>query len=265
MNDDETLNNITYGNLKQWLTSTYVEHVAQIDKRLTKEIGNIKKDLTDTKSDLVNTNAEIQKSKKEFTDFKKSTQNDISSFQLRTKALDDETTKQKTVNDNNLKYLINIDRNDRRQNVIIFGVPEGNIELKINDEGLKTDFEKCKGILNYIGAPLFQKIIEMFRLGKPTEGKVRPIKVKFPSSAPATAVLKDAKKLKNLENCKIYIKPDKTKAEIAEYQRLGKRKQELQLSYPKEEGGVDRVVLQKGSLLVDGVAVDQFNSVQTLF
>ena len=46
---------------------------------------------------------------------------------------------------------------------------------------------------------------------------------------------------------------------------MGKRKQELLQQYPVDEGAPSRVVLDKGVLKLDGVVVDEFKAVQTLF
>ena len=64
---------------------------------------------------------------------------------------------------------------------------------------------------------------------------------------------------------KIFFKPDKTLKEREEYQRLLKRKNELIASHPTEEGGENRVVLQKGVLTVDGVVTDRYKTPQTIF
>ena len=64
---------------------------------------------------------------------------------------------------------------------------------------------------------------------------------------------------------KASIKPDKTKAEVAEYKRLGKRKTELEGQYLTRDGDDKRVVLEKGVLKVDGVQVDEYKSTQSLF
>jgi hypothetical protein len=272
-NDDDTLNTISFGTLKSWLTATYAQHVAEIDKRLTKEINEVKKDLQVTKNTVATTNTELQKLKSDFTEYKKTTNKSVGSLEQKTTALQDVTTKTKTVCDNNLKYLINLDRNLRRQNVILFGVPEMNTNLCINGEESATDRDKCNAILRYIGTPEISETTEMFRLGKPVPAKVRPIKIKYSSSASASTVLKEGKKLKDLVDNKIYVKPDKTKKEIEEYQRLGKRKDELKEQYPvaevdeddEEQERRERVVLEKGVLTVDGTEVDRFKSVQTLF
>ena len=63
----------------------------------------------------------------------------------------------------------------------------------------------------------------------------------------------------------IYCKPDKSKGEQTEFQRLGKKKTELLLKYPTPEDGNPRVVLEKGSLKVDNVEVDKFTPARSLF
>ena len=265
-NDDETLNNITFGTLKQWLTTTCVENVAHIDMRLSKEISNIKKDLEVTESNIANTNTEIQQVKKEFSEFRKSTRNEVTSLEARTKALEDRVEKQKNVSDNNLKYLINADRNERKLNNVIFGVPEIGNNLELNGRAFITDRKKCGAIFEYIGGPVNEQVFkDMFRLGKLDAVKTRPIKIRLSSNNEVSSILKESQKLKDLVNLNIYIKPDKTKAEVTEFQRLGERKQELLNMYPVvEENILSRVVLKNGILTVK-VEVDKFKLPQTLF
>ena len=52
---------------------------------------------------------------------------------------------------------------------------------------------------------------------------------------------------------------------MTEFQRSDKRKQELLQQYPVDEGAPSRVVLDKGVLKLDGVVVDEYKAVQTLF
>ena len=54
-----------------------------------------------------------------------------------------ETTK------NLLKYIVNIDRNSRRKNVIIFGLSEDYVI--INDTSCSNDINKTQTLLQYIG------------------------------------------------------------------------------------------------------------------
>ena len=63
----------------------------------------------------------------------------------------------------------------------------------------------------------------------------------------ASTVLKNSHKLNNLkaEGQVIYIKPDKSKSEVTEFQRLGKKKQELLKQYPTVDENNPRVVLKR--------------------
>ena len=109
------------------------------------------------------------------------------------------------------------------------------------------------------------EIRELFRLGKKdnqSEDKIRPLKVRMLTSTSVTAILGAAKKLKNLEDYKIYVKPDKTKGEREEFTRLGKKKEQLLQEYDND---AERVKLEKGVLYVDNVEVDRYKSVQSLF
>ena len=256
LDESETLNNVTFGALKAWLTYTNNNLVANVEQRLTDNINSVKKELDESKKT-------VEKLEKELKEVKKSTEK-IPDIEDKVKKLQESSGKQKTVGDNNLKYLINLDRNDRRQNVVLFGVPENGTDLDTNGTPSTTDQEKVNALSGFIGAPI--ETSSFFRLGKPgDDGKVRPIKVKCSSSEAATAILKEAKKLKDLPNHTIYIKPDKTKSEVAEYRRLGQRKIDLEKDYPVAAGEDPRVVLEKGVLKVDGVKVDEFKSVQSLF
>ena len=79
-------------------------------------------------------------------------------------------------------------------------------------------------------------------------------------------ITKKSKKLKDLgDGINIYIKNDKTKAEREEFQRLGKRKDDIAKQYPKADEQPDRVILERGVLKLDGVEVDRYKSPQTLF
>ena len=167
-----------------------------------------------------------------------------------------------------MKYLINLDRNQRKRNVILFGVKEDE-NLQIGPNSADSDSKKCNMLLDYIGCSKEVNVIDSFRLGRDVQAdKPRPIKLTFSEKWMASEILSKTVKLNELKqnNGKnIYIKPDKTKGEVTEFQRLGKEKTKLLEKYPPGEDGNTRVVLQKGSLKVDGVEVDKYNPVQTLF
>ena len=245
VDDDEPLSNISFGTLKAWLELANNSLVAQVEQRLNDNINSVKRDLAETKKT-------VEKLDKELKECKKSTSK-VASLENQVKEIEDSTKSLKKVSDDNLKYLINLDRNERRQNIVIFGVPEDGKNLDIGGTISTTDDEKFSAISDFVGTPLRNEISAIFRLGKVPvdEDKVRPIKVKCVSSTIASKILKESKKLKDLPNYTIYIKADKTKGEVEEYRRLGGRKTQLMEEYPVNDGDEPRVVLEKGIPLVN--------------
>ena len=225
-----------------------------VKEEMKVELGDIKKDASELKK-------EVAKNKQSVA----SCSSRVDRVDEAITKLQDEQKQDSSISKNNLKYLINLDRNVRRQNILIFGVPEGDLEIDGNTAA--TDNEKCEllfGVMN-IREVCRNAIKEMFRFGKLDDanpGKCRPIKVRFISSAPATAALNAKQKLNDLVGHTIYIKPDKTKAEQEEFKRIGKRKTDVLQEYNND---AERVKLTKGVLYVDGVEVDRYKSVQTLF
>ena len=171
----------------------------------------------------------------------------------------------KETTNNLLKYIVNIDRNSRRKNVIILGLSED--DVIINDTSCSNDKNKTQTLLQYIGVEYEHQICDIFRLGTKDDNndRIRPLKVCFNNSSITGKVLKKCKALKNLDSFSIYIKPDKSLKERQEFDRLNKRKNNLLLQYPTVEESPPRVTLLRGSLKVDGVEVDNYNSPQSIF
>ena len=128
-----------------------------------------------------------------------------------------------------------------------------------------ADTDKTK--LDYFLRDLKCKLPEFqfFRLGEKSNDKPRPIKMIFQSENTVTAILSNSKILKDYTDLIVYVKPDKTKADVQEYQRLGKRKEELIKANPTTNGGELRVKLQKGILSLDGIKIDSYQSPQSIF
>ena len=123
---------------------------------------------------------------------------------------------------NNLKYLVNHDRNSRRCNVMLFGVPE-NEDMMINGIEAAGDKEKIDVLLDYIRVKDDVEILSFARLGKPAEedeeeDKKRPIKIVLKNSEMAALITANAKLLRPLDRM-IFLKPDKTVKEREEFQR----------------------------------------------
>ena len=253
IDDEKSMGDISFGDFKAWMTN---ELRALVHEMVVEE-------MTETKKEVEN----LKKKNKELSDQLTAVDNKAAELKKEVAAVKASLKDVKDTTDNNLKYLINVDRNARKHNVILFGVQEeGN--LTIGPTTAATDQEKCELLLEYIGCPN-TNIVDSFRLGKEvTPDKPRPIKISFSEKNMAFDVQGNTKKLNDLKDShreNVYIKPDKTKAEVAEFQRLGKKKEELLKKYPTVDDENPRVVLAKGSLKVDEVEVDKYQPVQSLF
>ena len=256
IDDNKPMGDLTFGEFRTWFKCELNTLVRQI----------VLEELQTTKDDL-------EKLQKEHKDLEKKVGDFERRFEEKTKKMEKDITDNKeqckkvnTVTNNNLKYLINLDRDRRKHNVVVFGVKEDE-DLKIEGKTAGNDTEKTKLIIDFLGCS-HVKTVDMFRLGKDVSDKPRPIKLTLASKDMAFSILTNAKKLKPLKDSQdlnIYCKPDKSKSEQNEFQRLGKKKAELLLQYPTPEGQDPRVTLQKGSLQVDSVEVDKYEPTQTLF
>lgn len=150
---------------------------------------------------------------------------------------------------------------------MIFGVPERE-NLVVNQTEANSDESKIDALLRQMQVQEKVQIMSHTRIGKPSEPEAedscRPIKLVLKNSSMAYIITANSKLLKPL-NQKIFCKPDKTAKEREEFQRLLKKKNECLLTHPSGEEGVERVVLKKGVLTVDGAVVDRYNTPQTIF
>ena len=251
--DDKPLSEITVAKFRELMRD---DMLPLITATVAKEVEPIKADIVDLKSKYNTISNNL-------TDAVKKLELKIDNLKKPVTANTEACKANKVVSDNNLKYLTNIDRNNRRKNVVIFGVPE-NDDLKINDEDASSDGDKCKVILKYLNYQ--REFIDSFRVGLPNEeGRPRPLKVSFAHKDFAAAVLAKSSLLKDLTDLNIYINSDRTKSEQVEFKRLGTKKKDLLKKYPTTDPNNPRVTLKKGSLQVDGAEVDKFEPAQTLF
>lgn len=228
-----------------------------VSRKVKEETGTLSKEILSVKNENKLMNDELKKLKIQ-----------VDALVEEVKEMKNENETLKKTGDNNLKYLVNLDRNIRRSNIMVMGVSEST-SLKINPHGREstTDKDKITDLLNYLEVNDQVEIVNSFRCGKEadeSEGKIRPIKIEMKNGEMVGLILSKAKKLKDL-NLKIYFKPDKTVKEREEFQRLFEKKKELMISHPTDEGNDDRVTLIKGVLKVDGRIVDRYNSPQTIF
>lgn len=98
------------------------------------------------------------------------------------------------------------EREKRASNIIVFGFPETNgCSL---DERNTEERKEVAALLNSVDDRIQADEVRIYRLGKPQDGKVRPIKVVFKDRETAVQVLKQKKKLDSSRG--IYIKSDLT-------------------------------------------------------
>ena len=266
-NPEDTLGTIKFKDFVEWMLEVFAKRV---NESVTSELAECKKQLADTKKDLADARKELATAK-----------SDIQSQETKLKTLNDDHEKSKKCSKDNLRYLINHDRNVRQRNVLLFGLPDED-EVTLGEETFESDRDAVQHIFEKLGVSGEIKMTDFFRLGKKEvrendeendeeedeRPRCRPVKICFESSNMTKCVLSNSSKLKDKfgEDVKIYIKPDKTKAERDEFSRLGKKKNELLLRHPvAAENGDPRVVLKNGRLLVDNAQVDCYNTPQTLF
>ena len=109
-NFDDTLGDIKFGDFANWMTTVLVKCFKNL---YAQENADIKKSLKDTKTELEATKKELSKTKSDLESAKKNISDLNKKHDNVLKCCQD-----------NLKYLINHDRNFRRKNVILFGLPE---------------------------------------------------------------------------------------------------------------------------------------------
>ncbi len=251
INPDSMLSELSVRDFKNWFRSE-IDDIVQ--SKVDQATANIKTDVDTVKASAKTANDEVTKLKTTVQNLKKSLE-DVTA----------ETEQWKKTCSNNLKYLVNHDRNQRRCNVMVLGLEE-EVDLTINNETTNSDEEKINSLLKFIGVGAETvEICSSFRCGKAGGEGIRPIKVILKKGDMAQRIISKAPQLKTL-NKKIFIKPDKSKKERDEFQRLLKKKEECITSHPAADGERNtRVVLEKGVLKVDNVEVDRYKSPQTLF
>lgn len=101
-------------------------------------------------------------------------------------------------------------RIEREKNVIIWGVPEGGTDAKVEE------------IIETLVKPSTVNFTGCFRLGKPHPKRTRPIKVEFKDKNDATLVLRNRKKAPTEIYPNLKIKNDRTPTQIKELSALYK-------------------------------------------
>ena len=151
-----------------------------------------------------------------------------------------------------------IDSKERSNNVVIYGIPEG--EIRTDDAILSTDIDKIKCVLRVIGCNHFDDAAvrdwDVSRIGQPRDNYNRVIKVKLASTEDRDEFMKNSKNLKEAEERwkKVYIKKDEHPVYLSEKSRL--RAKMLDLKKKPENNG-KKIVIKEGKLMIDATVVDK--------
>ena len=174
------------------------------------------------KKDVVNLQKDLKETRKSLKEAEKT----ITTLHRQVHDLQDKSVVNNQVSKENLKYLINHDRNVRKHNILVMGLKEQS-PLIVNETEATTDEDKLALIINYLEVTGSIRVAKMFRLGKQGENP-RPLKVMFQDEKIPSQILSKCKNLKNLSDINVYIKPDRTASERKEYDRLSRKKRDLE-------------------------------------
>ena len=158
------------------------------------------------------------------------------------------------------KALNRVDSDSRVNNVMVFGLQEGNLTTDVGV--LDSDEKKFQYILSKIettdASPDLVKNFEFQRLGKYTDGRQRVLKVNVLNKSRREAIVKQAQKLKQCGELwkKVFLNRDSHPVYAKENQRLRKKMNEMKRQ-PGFEHETGRVKIVRGHLQVDGISVDK--------
>ena len=132
------------------------------------------------------------------------------------------------------------DRERRRNNVVLFGVPEhdsGTVsERKVYDEALVQEVFEALGCDEV-------ELDALYRLGRIVSGKSRPIKVTLSTRKAKADIMRKSRALRDSSKFKrVFISNDKTKFQQLEWSELKK-----ELLWRKESG--EDVIIYKGKIV----------------
>ena len=118
------------------------------------------------------------------------------------------------------------DEEHRSKNYIIYGYDEIEDAEEDPREIVKEVYEKA--------GCLVPEILDIYRIGKKTSGKTRPIKVEMSDSGDVRFILKHAYKLRESNLRSVYVAPDRTREERIAHSNLVKEMKELIRQFPSK-------------------------------
>ena len=162
------------------------------------------------------------------------------------------------------KYLESLEAQKRAANMIVTGVPEG--DMTVNGNIITSDLEKCSALLHLLEED-GSVIKSLSRLGKepaPTSTgeprHPRVIKVQLENPECRTRILKMSSKLKEAgpSFSRIYLKKDMHPMVNREFQRLKKVTRD-EREKPENQGRQVTYDPEKRQVLLDNVVIDEFH------
>lgn len=116
------------------------------------------------------------------------------------------------------------DRQKRKNNIILFNVPEQDQSKPVNEQ-LLTENNQVMNIVKHVNPDVQLREVKSIRLGAYSPNKIRPIKLKLENENTVRQILSNSKKIRsNAAFKKVYFSSDKTKKQIEHYKKI---KQEL--------------------------------------
>ena len=204
------------------LRSEMKEIETNFDTRLKQEIGAVKREMNDAKETA---DKSFQAMKEDIESLKsEKASGGVENIQ---QLID---SKLQNLAEENLRELQ--DRENRKNNLIFYNItesPKAEAEQRIND-----DMEQIRATLDKLSIKVpLQKPI---RLG--TGNKPRPLRVTVTNYEDARLILKEARKLENINGCeKIFINRDMTPLERGNMRKLTERKKELNQKAKETKSG----------------------------
>ncbi|CAH1115234.1 unnamed protein product [Psylliodes chrysocephalus] len=111
------------------------------------------------------------------------------------------------------------ERNKRKRNIILFGVPEQDQVLSTEDRS-ENDKTEVKSIIKYIDRSIDLKHLKPIRLGRFSDSRNRPMKITMEEETDVVSLIKQASSLKNGKYKHVSISFDRTKRQIDYYRQL---------------------------------------------
>ena len=168
------------------------------------------------------------------------------------KKLREECCELRTIVAQQQRFMEQLDSRDRECNLIITGVPEQEAF-----EGAVNDLGKCRNIMAAVDSE--GVAIEIARLGKPEEGRKRPILAKVASREVRDGILENTRALKDAGPSfrRIYVKKDLHPATRKEWKRL-RDVVAAEKAKPVNQGCAITLDYKSRQVTRDGVVIDKW-------